>query len=77
MARSYFVNSTEVRIGGKLPRQKFQLEVADDGSPVDPFWRKRLGDGAIAPARSDAAPSPASPPVESEAPKKFQPKKGA
>lgn len=69
MARSFFTNTTTVKLGGKLPGQKFQLETADGGAPLDVYWRKRLAEGAIAPVPTS--------PASDEAPKKLATKKGA
>lgn len=69
MARAFFTNTTPVKLGGKLPGQKFQLEIAEGGAPVEPYWRKRLNAGEIAPASTS--------PASDEAPKKLATKKGA
>ena len=79
MARAFFSNISKARLFGKQPGEKFQLAVADDGSPTEVHWRKRLAEGAIEPvvkSASPASPSPASDPEASPA-KKSTSKKGA
>lgn len=42
MPKMKLKNAATVRLGGKLPGQVFLVEEADDGLPVDPFWRRRI-----------------------------------
>lgn len=80
MPRAFFKNIATVALQDKAPGMPFQVEVFDDGTPVDGYWRKRLNEGAIAPfdPRSAPADSPASQsPASSEAAKKTSSKKGA
>lgn len=78
MARAFFCNVSKVRLFGKQPGERFQLEVADDGAPVEVHWRKRLAECAIEPVVKSASPASSSSASDPEAsPKKSTSKKGA
>lgn len=66
--RKSFLNVTKIVLLGKAPGVPFKLDCAEDGTPRDAFWAKRLRAGEI--ATVPAEPAPAAPPPEKVAPKR-------